>query len=289
MTMSHNKRIATTLFRTLLIGILLIQHTALQAHTLVAERDTTTLLPPDTAAVVVGFDGDEAFGVTPQTATQDATHRVRPAEWIVPSAVAVGGALCVKSAWGKRFRNWARDDISQKGKHTTSADEYLQFVPLVAGYGLDFCGVKAQHGFVDRTILVAMSAVTVTAATYAAKQIFKEKRPDSDERNSFPSGHTARTFMGAELLWQEYRHTQPWIGYTGYAVAAAVAYLRMYNDRHWANDVLAGAAIGMLSTKFAYWLYPKIFKEHTRKNRTTAFGMPYYNASGAGVSLAVVF
>lgn len=285
----HNKRIATTFLRTLLISILLIPCATLQAQDIVVEYDTTTLLPPDTAAVVVGFGTDDAFGVTPKPMVDDPTHRVRPAEWIVPGAVAVGSALCVKSAWGKRFRNWVRDGISQKGKHTTSADDYLQFVPLVAGYGLDFCGVKAQHGFVDRTILLAISTVTVTAATYAAKKIFKEKRPDEDALNSFPSGHTARTFMGAELLWQEYRHTQPWIGYTGYAVAATVAYLRMYNDRHWANDVLAGAAVGMLSTKFAYWLYPKIFKEHKRKNTATAFGMPYYNAGGAGVSLAVVF
>ena len=38
----------------------------------------------------------------------------------------------------------------------------------------------------------------------------------------------------------------------------------MYNNRHWLTDVAAGAGIGILSTKIAYWLYPflnsKLFK-----------------------------
>ena len=34
--------------------------------------------------------------------------------------------------------------------------------------------------------------------------------------------------------------------------------MRIHNDRHWVNDVVGGAALGYLSTTFAYWLYPKI-------------------------------
>lgn len=66
----------------------------------------------------------------------------------------------------------------------------------------------------------------------------------------------------------------------------------MHNDRHWANDVLAGAAVGMLSTKFAYWLYPKLFRKSDcskRMKRTAFFGMPYYQDKAAGVNVAMVF
>ena len=56
------------------------------------------------------------------------------------------------------------------------------------------------------------------------------------------------------------------------------------------NDVVAGAAVGMLSTKFAYWLYPKLFKEHKRGvKKAVAFGAPFYSGKEAGVNFALVF
>ena len=32
--------------------------------------------------------------------------------------------------------------------------------------------------------------------------------------------------------------------------------MRMYNNRHWASDVLAGAGVGILSASLTYWLAP---------------------------------
>ena len=69
-----------------------------------------------------------------------------------------------------------------------------------------------------------------------------------------------------------------------------MAYLRIHNNRHWVNDVVAGAAVGMLSTKFAYWLYPKLFKEHKRgMKKAVAFGAPFYSGKEAGVNFALMF
>ncbi len=221
----------------------------------------------------------------------DLTHRIRPAEWIVPGAAAVLGAVCVKSSWGTKARRSLQHTLSAHGKQKTSVDDYIQYAPTVVAYALPLCGVKSTHGLKDRTLLLAMSYAMMGIAVNVSKRAFKEKRPDSGARNSFPSGHTATAFMGAEYLWQEYRHTHPIIGYGGYVVATAVGFMRIHNDRHWANDVLAGAAVGMLSTKFAYWLYPKIFRESPRrsKNSTAFMGMPYASTDGAGLSMALVF
>ncbi|MDE6694481.1 MAG: phosphatase PAP2 family protein, partial [Bacteroidales bacterium] len=41
-----------------------------------------------------------------------------------------------------------------------------------------------------------------------------------------------------------------------YTVATSVAFLRMYNNRHWLNDVIAGAGIGILSARIGYWMLP---------------------------------
>ena len=67
--------------------------------------------------------------------------------------------------------------------------------------------------------------------------------------------------MGAEMLYQEYKDVSPWIGNSGYAMAALTGFLRVYNNRHYLNDVVAGACIGILCTKLGYWLQPKLFKK----------------------------
>ena len=275
------------LFETILFCFVLFVSTVSRAQDTVIECDSALILPPDTNAVVSGCDADTMFSVAEY---KDPTHRVRPAEWIVPSVAAVGGALCVKTAWGKQFRHWAQKNLSRHGEKKVWADNYMPYVPAAAVYALDLCGVKAQHSFLDRTIILGMSAVTMVAVTKCAKMAFKESRPDGNGKDAFPSGHTAISFMCAEFLWQEYRASKPWIGYTGYALAAGVAYLRVHNNRHWVSDVVAGAAVGMLSTKFAYWLYPKLFKEHKRGvKKAVAFGAPFYSGKEAGVNFALVF
>lgn len=275
------------LFETILFCFVLFVSTASRAQDTVIECDSALILPPDTNAVVSGCDADTMFSVAEY---KDPTHRVRPAEWIVPSVAAVGGALCVKTAWGKQFRHWTQKNLSRHGEKKVWADNCMPYVPAAAVYALDLCGVKAQHCFLDRTIILGMSAVTMVAVTKCAKMAFKESRPDGNGKDAFPSGHTAISFMCAEFLWQEYRASKPWIGYTGYALAAGVAYLRVHNNRHWVSDVVAGAAVGMLSTKFAYWLYPKLFKEHKRGvKKAVAFGAPYYNGKEAGVNFALLF
>jgi membrane-associated phospholipid phosphatase len=34
----------------------------------------------------------------------------------------------------------------------------------------------------------------------------------------------------------------------------------MYNNKHYFSDVIAGAGIGILTTKAAYWINNKLFK-----------------------------
>lgn len=80
------------------------------------------------------------------------------------------------------------------------------------------------------------------------------------------------------------------IGYAGYAIAAITGYLRIYNDRHYLNDVVAGACIGVLSTKLAYWLYPKIFKKsECYKEHVAIVTLPYYSAKEVGLNMCICF
>ena len=58
----------------------------------------------------------------------------------------------------------------------------------------------------------------------------------------------------------------------------------MLNDKHWFSDVIAGAGIGILSTEASYWLYPKINKLLTGKNKNSfTMVMPFYQNKTAGI------
>jgi membrane-associated phospholipid phosphatase len=68
---------------------------------------------------------------------------------------------------------------------------------------------------------------------------------------SFPSGHTTAAFAAASVVTSEIQHSWPraaWIvGPAMYGGAALVGLSRMYNNAHWASDVVLGAAIGTFS------------------------------------------
>ena len=75
--------------------------------------------------------------------------------------------------------------------------------------------------------------------------------------NSFPSGHTFMAFTGAEILRREYGSQYPWLAVACYATAMLVGFMRIYNNRHWVGDVLAGAGLGMIGVSIVYFTFDK--------------------------------
>jgi len=71
-----------------------------------------------------------------------------------------------------------------------------------------------------------------------------------DQFRSFPSGHTVAAFAFASTLTREtqfwWPHSAFWIGTVFYGGAGMVGLSRIYNNMHWASDVVAGAAIGTI-------------------------------------------
>lgn len=212
---------------------------------------------------------------------------------VVPAAVTGAAALFLIDGWPSDAKESVQDALSAEGRHTTRVDDYLRFAPLAAAFALEPCGVKGRHGLADRAIIAAMSYATMGVAVGALKYTVREPRPGNGERTSFPSGHAAIAFVGAELLRSEYAEVSPWIGVAGYVAAAATGYLRIYNNRHYFNDVIAGAALGVLSVRLSYWLYPKLFPRRAERNRSrrdvAVLGAPFYADGAAGVGLTVLF
>ena len=96
--------------------------------------------------------------------------------------------------------------------------------------------------------------------------------------------------MGAELVRQEYG---TWYGLAAYTVATAIGVSRIYNDRHWASDVVAGAGFGVLSAKVGYWLFPytgKLLEKITRKKQNkNASLVPFYTGGSGGIAFSYCF
>lgn len=75
---------------------------------------------------------------------------------------------------------------------------------------------------------------------------------------SFPSGHTIAAFAAASAVTSETKRWYPrsvWIvGPVMYGGAAAVGWSRMFDNKHWASDVMTGAAIGTFAgLKVVHW------------------------------------
>ena len=69
--------------------------------------------------------------------------------------------------------------------------------------------------------------------------------------SSFPSGHTLTGFAVASAVTAETRrwwpHSTWYIAPVMYGGASLIGLSRMYNNKHWASDVMLGAAIGTLA------------------------------------------
>jgi hypothetical protein len=210
--------------------------------------------------------------------------------FIIPATLVGYGVATLNSNGLKTFNHKIREEIYLENPHKKfPVDDYLQYAPVALVYGLDLIGVKAEHNFRDRTFLYLISSLVGNSVVSAGKKFTKQLRPDGSNYLSFPSGHTAKAFMAAEFMRQEYKNASPWYGISGYVVAAATGYLRMYNNRHWLSDVAAGAGIGIASTKFAYWIYPKISKAIFKKQQTANILLPTYQGGAVGLSFVHSF
>ncbi|SEO17623.1 PAP2 superfamily protein [Flavobacterium sp. CF108] len=232
--------------------------------------------------------------VSDTIAVQDTVHNLKfnYKQLIIPGVLLGYGFIGLESDQLKTYNAQIKEEVNEDIDHKISIDDFSQWAPAASVYGLNAFGIKGKNNLKDRSIILASSYLMMSASVFALKNITKVERPDGSSNNSFPSGHTATAFAGAEFMYQEYKDQSIWYGIAGYAVATGTGLFRMYNDRHWLTDVVAGAGIGILSTKAAYWMYPylqnKVFKS-SKENKTISMIMPFYNGKELGCSFVRQF
>ncbi|GGF10048.1 phosphatase PAP2 family protein [Flavobacterium limi] len=209
---------------------------------------------------------------------------------VIPTTLIAYGVIGLESHTLKDINTDTKEEINEHIDNKFTIDDFSQYSAFLSVYALNTVGIKGKNNFKDRTIVLASAYLIMGTTVNLIKMTGNELRPDGTSNNSFPSGHTATAFMGAEFLYQEYKDVSIWYGISGYLVAAGTGFFRMYNDRHWFSDVAAGAGIGILSTKMAYWFHPLI-KRTIFKNKESLNGiiMPVYNGKQYGLGMSMSF
>ncbi|MCL2844161.1 MAG: phosphatase PAP2 family protein [Chitinivibrionia bacterium] len=199
----------------------------------------------------------------------------------VPLSLIGAGAIMTA---GGNLNQSVEDKFAEHRGRPYKFDDVLMYVPSAMVYGFSLFA-EPKHDWWDRSMILGTSA-TFVLSTLIVKQVIDHQRPDGSKNTSFPSGHTAVAFVGAEIVRREY---PAWCGAIAYSMAGTVAFMRLYNKRHWVGDVVAGAGFGILSVSAAYWLLPvqqRIMSRSRFRSRETAVAVnPYFDNEKIGLFL----
>ena len=131
--------------------------------------------------------------------------------------------------------------------------------PLATAWVLRAAGLESRSSLRRMATASALSVALTAGITLGLNQAVNEQSPDRHTNHAFPSGHAALAFASAAILSREFGHHSPWITLGSYTCATATQALRLYHNRHWANDIFLGASVGLVSTNLAYFISDQIY------------------------------
>lgn len=211
----------------------------------------------------------------------------RPLRW---STVAVAGGVVAATAIafdGTVARSIHEHPSADRSKTADKLERFGTITVIGPTVGtLAVVGLLSGRKQLSNIALNATEAVVMASvAAQSLKLVTGRTRPRDDPDLSgddfaplsgddgFPSGHTAAAFAFATSLGDAIQ--RPWARVGLYALATGTAWARVAQEAHWLSDVVAGAAVGILSAKFA-------------SGRRTIFGVraPRFGVSPAGFLLS---
>jgi hypothetical protein len=219
-----------------------VRATAATEHPLAPLRVTQTepvSAPPTAAPSASAVEVPAAVqleAVEPTTAENEPTSVLRQ-----PHAECGVGAgflnqldhqICKPGTWDNSFFEQAGRDLGSP----------FTLVGGTAAYALTGLanGDKEQ---VETAGIMSLGLIGTSATVQGLKLLTGRTRPDGSDEASFPSGHTANTFLVAAVLAHEYGGATAAVSY---GAASFVGASRIFGGRHHFTDVLAGAVIGQL-------------------------------------------
>ncbi len=211
--------------------------------------------------------------VAPLRATEEPSFKKKPLpEWVMPASIfggLLGIAFCLDAQIHTRTHKSANGELGEAvggpkyGRPNGMSDMLGRPEFVVLTSGLIYAGGAYYDNNRAKRFAVTLTEATLFSgvAALGTKFVFGRERPtganDPDtfhffhgtkkEWVSFPSGHTTTAFSWAAVTADEFR--SPWVAAAAYGTASAVGFSRIYQDEHWASDVVAGAALGFFTGK----------------------------------------
>ncbi len=95
---------------------------------------------------------------------------------------------------------------------------------------------------------LAQAHIVDSGLKYALKAAVSRTRPNGENDNAFPSGHTSTTFTFATVAGHYYGKK---VSIPAYTIAALVGAARIEDGKHFLSDVVFGATIGYIAGRTA--------------------------------------
>lgn len=194
----------------------------------------------------------------------DSCPPLRIREMIMPISLLAYGSAKSFSPVIRRLDTDLRNNISERHPNVRfNADDWIQWAPSASVYALDAAGVKLKHRFREHLMLDAGSILITGGTGFVMRKVSERIDGFGIVDTQFPSGHTANAFRGAEMLRQEMSGRHPLLQWSGYLVAGLVAGSRLMRGEHFLSEVVAGAGLGILSTRITYGIYHRMKRGKT--------------------------
>jgi membrane-associated phospholipid phosphatase len=198
-------------------------------------------------------------------------------QFYVGGAALIGTVALLDEETRDRLFPYSNIDPSRDLKRLgdTGQASGLAFGALFGIHGVLFNNAKSRE-----TAGLSFEAFVISGlAASAIKMAVGRQRPlstvnptsfgHSGLNSSFPSGHTTVAFAAATVVAEQYPRW--YIAAPLYAGAAGVGFSRMYANKHWMSDVVAGA---MLGTATAH----ELRKFHKRRKKMSSWMLvPTFN------------
>ncbi|MFQ5746559.1 MAG: phosphatase PAP2 family protein [Gemmatimonadota bacterium] len=174
-------------------------------------------------------------------------------------ALLVGAALALDNEARTRVQRAQGEFGDDVASFSERLGRWGPTAPIVVGGSLLVGGLTEGNTGVRKGLAVISGMALGSLPTNAAKFLVGRKRPNSGAgtleldpfsgHKSFPSGHATFIFSIAASIDEVTE--SPWLAGGAYGLATLTGFERIYDDKHWLSDVVAGAIMGTLSGRFA--------------------------------------
>lgn len=192
-------------------------------------------------------------------------------DWLKAGAVVLSaGALYLADEDIRHFSQISRSNGTDRMMNIASNFGDYRIVAPALGLGILGSYLQNDVKALDTGLLSMKSFVLSSVVCQGLKFATQRNRPSegqgkkfwqegkiSFDNDSFPSGHSTVVWSIAPILADQYRDSN-WIPPVAYGIATITSLSRIYNDKHWASDVMVGTALGYTCSQLVLKSTPRV-------------------------------